>query len=243
MERIELNDTLRGLLLRIPPFDALPAGRASAIPERLDHTLLRIGKGEVIARQGTACSRLFVLLEGCLRVDIIDAFGNRILVEHIQAPRVFATPHLFGADNTLPATFTALGDGVLFAATRESAFRLISEEPEILQKFLCITGNCNHCTTKRLRVLSYKGVRERLAVYLLDRATGRDSVPLVHNNSQLAEYLNVTRPALSKQINALKREGVIALDEQGVRILDRSALLEAASGCGPKGRDSRMGGR
>lgn len=225
MERIDLSDALRERLLDIPPFDALPAGRAAAIPDRLDHTLLRIAKGEVVARQGTPCNRLFVLLEGRLRVDIIDAFGNRILVEHIEAPRVFATPHLFGSDTTLPATFTALGEGILFTATRDTAFRLISEEPQILHKFLCITGNCNHCTTRRLRVLSYKGVRERLAVYLLDRLEpGTDWVGVVHNNSQLAEYLNVTRPALSKQLNKWKKEGVLLPEEARIRILDPGLL-------------------
>lgn len=227
MERIELSDNYRERLLRIPPFDGLSSERAGGVPERLDHTVYRIVKGDVVARQGVPCSHLFVLLEGRLRVDIVDAFGNRILVEHIEAARVFATPHLFGADNTMPATFTVLEEGVLFAASRESAFRLISEEPGILQKFLCITGNCNHCTTKRLRALSYKGVRERLAAYLLDRRRpDSDTVALVHNNSQLAEYLNVTRPALSKEINKFKREGIIAIGDDHIRIRDFSLLQD-----------------
>lgn len=225
MVNIELSERLHELLIRTPPFDGLPAGRAVEVLERLDYVVNRVSTGDVVACQGEPCDHLYVLLAGRLRVDIVDAFGNRILIEHIESPRVFATPHLFGADNMLPATFTALDSGVLFAATRESAFRLISEEPGILQRFLCITGNCNHCTTKRLRALSYKGVRERLAVYLLDRlAQGTDVVNMTHNNSQLAEYLNVTRPALSKEINKLKREGVIVADAGGVRLPNPARL-------------------
>lgn len=233
MERIELSDSYRERLLGIAPFDGLGAERADNILERLDHAAYRIVKGDVVARQGVPCSHLFALLEGRLRVDIVDAFGNRILVEHIEAARVFATPHLFGADNTMPATFTVLDEGVLFAASRDSAFRLISEEPGILQKFLCITGNCNHCTTKRLRALSFKGVRERLATYLLDRRRpGSDTVALLHNNSQLAEYLNVTRPALSKQINKFKREGIIDMGDGHIRIRELGSLQDIVNKAG-----------
>lgn len=225
MERIELSESYRRLLLQTPPFDALSAERAESFPEGVGYDLFRIYRGDVIVRQGTPCNFLYVLLQGRLRVDIVDAFGNRILIEHIESPRVFATPHLFGADNTMPATFTVLDEGILFAATRESAFRLISEEPGILRKFLCITGNCNHCTVKRLRILSFKGIRERLAIYLLDRLSpGVDYVPIVHNNSQLADYLNVTRPALSKEIGKLKKEEIVVVGDDRIKLLDISVL-------------------
>lgn len=227
MKRIELTDSHHSLLLQIPPFDGYQATQAAHLAERLDFHVYSLEQGEVVARQGDPCKYLYVLLEGCLRVDIIDAFGTRILIEHIEAPRVFASPHLFGTENVLPATFTVLEDGVLFAATRESAFRLISEEPGILRKFLCITGNCNNCSSKRLRVLSFRGVRERLAVYLFDRIRpGEDVVKVVHNTSQLAEYLGVTRPALSKEIGKLKREGVIAVEDKLVRILNPCVLRQ-----------------
>lgn len=230
MERIELSDKYRTLLLQTPPFDGFASCKREHLPERLDYAVSRIAKGDVVAQQGTPCNQLYVLLEGRLRMDIVDAFGNRILIEHIESPRVFATPHLFGADNTMPATFTVLDEGVLFTATRESAFRLISEEPGILQKFLCITGNCNQCTVKRLRILTCKGIRERLAAYLLDRlAPGTDSVRIVHNNTQLAEYLNVTRPALSKEINRLKKEKTIATDGDRIRILAPGTLKRFAN--------------
>ena len=73
------------------------------------------------------------------------------MVEYIVAPRAFATPHLFGSNTTLPATFTAIEDCILFTATKESTFKLISQDPKVLHNFLCITGNCNACTVSRLK--------------------------------------------------------------------------------------------
>ena len=134
--------------------------------EKLDFVVYIANKKEIVVTQGTPCNKLYVLLEGKLRTDIIDGLGNEVMIEYIIAPRTFATPHLFSSDNTLPATFTALEDSVILMATKDSTFKVISQDPQVLHNFLCIAGNCNICTVSRLKPLSRKTVRERFIVYL-----------------------------------------------------------------------------
>ncbi len=95
------------------------------------------------------------------------------MIEYIIAPGTFATPHLFNTNNTLPATFTALEDSILLMATKESTFKVISQDPQVLHNFLCIAGNCNICTVSRLKPLSRKTVRERFIVYLYEHKKKR----------------------------------------------------------------------
>ena len=185
-------------------------GLADAIVDIVETgTTLRENKKEIVVTQGTPCNKLYVLLEGKLRTDIIDGLGNEVMIEYIIAPRTFATPHLFSSDNTLPATFTALEDSVILMATKDSTFKVISQDPQVLHNFLCIAGNCNICTVSRLKPLSRKTVRERFIVYLFEHKK-KDSliVEITHTQSQLAEYLNVSRPALSKEINKIIKEEI-----------------------------------
>lgn len=220
MDQLECTDELRDLLFTIPLFKDLPVNVKQTLLEKLSCQFYRIAKKEVVARQNTPCKSLYVLLKGRLKVDIIDALGNDILVEYIVGPRAFATPHLFSADSTLPATFTSLEEGILMTATKESLFRLFSEEPGILRNFLRITGNCTHCTVKRLQMLSYKTVRSRITAYLMEHKNkAAEVVTMVHNQQQLAEYLGVTRPALSKEINKMAREGLIRVEGLTVYLL------------------------
>lgn len=225
MEKIGCTDEHRDILFQIPLFRDLPQNIKSTLLERLDAQVFNVPKKEEVARQGTSCKRLYVLLKGKLKADIIDGSGNEVLVEYIVAPRAFATPHLFNTtDDRLPVTFTALEDSVLFTATRESTFKLISEEPSILRNFLCITGNCNKCTVSRLNVLSHKNVRDRFVAYLFEfKRPDSATVQMMHNQVQLAEYLNVTRPALSKEINKMIREGAIRLTGKTVELLKGSS--------------------
>ena len=227
MDKIECTDKMQELLFNIPLFKDLPSNIKQTLLQKLDCQFFHIGKKEIIARQNTPCKYLYVLLEGKLRTDIIDALGNEILIEYIEAPRTFATPHLFSADCTLPATFTVLEEGVLLTATKESFFRLFAQEPGILRNFLRITGNCTHCTVKRLRMLSYKSIRSRIVAYLMEhRQAGSDTVTVVQNQQQLAEYLGVTRPALSKEINKMAKENLIRLDTPKVHLLAPDVLQQ-----------------
>lgn len=227
MDKIECTEEIKELLFSIPLFKDLPTNIRQTFLEKLDCRFYAIGKKEIIARQNTPCKYLYVLLKGKLRTDIIDALGNEILIEYIEAPRTFATPHLFSADCTLPATFTSLEAGLLLTATKESFFQLFAQEPGLLRNFLRITGNCTQCTVKRLRMLSYKSLRSRIAAYLMEhRKPGSDVATLVHNQQQLAEYLGVTRPALSKEINKMSREGLIRPDTSQVRLLLPESLQQ-----------------
>lgn len=227
MNEIPLTESLRQTLFQIPLFDGAPEYLRASLTERLDARLYALEKNDVIARQGSACRLLYILLAGRVRVDMIDAWGNRVMIEMIVAPRSFATPHLFSGDNMLPATFTATMPGVLLTAPRESVFRLISEEPYLLKNFLHVSGNCNHCTSVRLRILTQRTVRNRFVVYLLERRPGADGwVTVEHNTSQLAHYLCVTRPALSKEISKMVREGLIAVEGRRYRLLAESQLRQ-----------------
>ena len=210
MKKIQLTDTHKEKLFQIPLFRNLPLNIKESLLEKLDFVVYIANKKEIVVTQGTPCNKLYVLLEGKLRTDIIDGLGNEVMIEYIIAPRTFATPHLFSSDNTLPATFTALEDSVILMATKDSTFKVISQDPQVLHNFLCIAGNCNICTVSRLKPLSRK----------------KDSliVEITHTQSQLAEYLNVSRPALSKEINKIIKEGLITMEGKRVEILNKAAL-------------------
>lgn len=225
MNKILFTEADREILFHIPLFRDLPTNIKHSLIEKLDFSLYEFSQGEQIAVQGKVCNHLYVLLKGRLQVDFIDGLGNKIIIENIIPPRAFATPHLFGKNNCLPASFTALEDGVLFTATRESAFALISAYPDLLRSFFHVSGCCNKCTTIRLRLLSYKNVRSRFISFLLDNLPhNSDVVELIHNQAELAEYLNITRPALSKEINSMIREGLITKKYKAFRLIDISRL-------------------
>lgn len=223
MERIICTPEYRERLFRIPLFRELADNVKSMLLERLDHQFFRADRHEIIARQGTACRQLYILLKGRIRAELIDDSGNEVIIEYIEAPRSFATMYLFFApqDNLLPLSFSAAEDSILFTATKESVFRLISGDPDILRSFLTVTGTCNRSTISRLNILSHKNIRNRFVAYLFEhRQVGSPRIMITHNQVQLARYLNVTRPALSKEINRMIKEGLIRIEGKRIELMN-----------------------
>ena len=124
MKKIQLTDTHKEKLFQIPLFRNLPLNIKESLLEKLDFVVYIANKKEIVVTQGTPCNKLYVLLEGKLRTDIIDGLGNEVMIEYIIAPRTFATPHLFSSDNILPATFTSLS---LHCRQLQYLYRITSE--------------------------------------------------------------------------------------------------------------------
>ena len=92
MNEISLTESLQQTLFRIPLFEGAPESLRASLTERLDARLYALEKNEIVAHQGTVCRVLYVLLEGRVRTDLVDEWGNRVMIETIVAPRSFATP-------------------------------------------------------------------------------------------------------------------------------------------------------
>ena len=192
--------------------------------DKLEYTVEEHPKGKTIIHQGTTCNALHVLLKGKLNVDVLDVSGNIVRVETIQLHARCYASYLF-RENQFPATFTVDEDVVLLKGSKESVFTLMHSMPLFLHNFLCVSTSCNKCTMTRLKVLSFRGIRNRFIYYLFEHQQ-KDSnvVELEHTQEQLAEYFGVTRPALSKEIGRLVDEGFISITRRKVTILNKTAL-------------------
>lgn len=222
----KLTERQINLIYKLPLFSGLTDEVRLTLLEKLDYTVVHVYKGETIIRQNTVCAHLLILLEGNLEVNIIDITGNYIKVENIIAPRAFATPHLFDDHNIYPATFSVIEDGILLKATKDSVFNLISSNPELLKNFLRITGNCNACTVSRLRNLSYKSIRSRFVFYLFEHKVNNHTSEMGHNQTQLANYIGVSRPALANEMSKMEKEGLIKIDGTSVKLLSLPKLSQ-----------------
>lgn len=225
---VQLTEQQINIIYKIPLFRGISNELKADLLNRLDYNVLNMQKGDIIIEQNTPCNHMYILLSGNLEVNIIDISGNKIKVENLVGPRAFATPHLFDGNSVFPATFTVVENGVLFKATKESAFDLISSEPLLLKNFLRITGNCTACTVSRLRILSYKTIRSRFIYYLFEHKTSDNtSISIMeHNQTQLAEYLGITRPALANEMKKLVEENLISVSDKKVELLNIKALMQ-----------------
>lgn len=85
---------------------------------------------------------------------------------------------------------------------------------------------------KKISMVTPTSLKERIANWLLDCLEGSDgdddTVYLKMGREELADFLGVARPSLSRALMRLKEEGLIDVEKNRITVLDRYALEKLA---------------
>jgi CRP/FNR family transcriptional regulator, dissimilatory nitrate respiration regulator len=79
---------------------------------------------------------------------------------------------------------------------------------------------------RKVDYLTIKSMRAKICTFLLQqyKETGAATFMLPMNRNDLADFLNVSRPSMSRELSRMKDEGMIDFHLSSFRILDLEAL-------------------
>jgi len=84
---------------------------------------------------------------------------------------------------------------------------------------------------KKVAYLEIKGIRPKLCTYLLEQRnlTHSDTFILPMSKSELATYLSVSRPSMSRELGLMRQEKLLDFYLSSVRLLDVESIQKIAS--------------
>jgi CRP-like cAMP-binding protein len=176
-------------------------------------------KGEWIARQGDTVNSLYILSKGSVKAEMLSVSGTVLNVEIIQAPQPLAPAFLFAENNQFPVDVVALEDCEITLIFKDSILQQLACNKAFLQSFMAFTSNRVHFLSERLKFLSTKTIKGKLAQYILERSKNR-FFTLDMSQTALAEYFGVTRPSLSRTFSEMINEEINTLKGKHGEILD-----------------------
>ena len=171
-------------------------------------------KGARLFRAGEPTKEFGVLLEGEVHVESIDLWGNRIILHSIPAGHAFAETYaLCGVPLMVDVTAVRHSRVLLVRLPALLAGQNSRKPwyPKLLHSLARLLARKNLAWSDRVFCLSTKGVRGRVMTYLSAQAVKQGSTDLTipFDRQQLADYLNVERTALSKELGRMQREGIL----------------------------------
>lgn len=194
----------------------------------------RVARDEEVFAQGDAGEGLYVVTAGLVGIVRQSLEGDELLLTLYEAGESFGELALIdGAPRS--ATAVALDAGTLLFLPR-SAFRAtLDAHPTMLWRCLeAVMRQLRH-TTNIADDIALVDVRQRLAHTLLrlaDRgvvevsgqSVERGRRPVRITQQHLANMIGATRESVNKQLQAFAAEGLIALEQGRVRVMDRAGL-------------------
>jgi len=203
----------------------IPVNERKAFLEALNFQIKFFEKGEWVAQQGNRVTALYILQKGSVKAEMVAESGTALSIEIIHAPQPLAAAFLFAENNTFPVDVIALEPCEIMVVSKESILKQIAQNEAFLKGFMTFNSNRAHFLSERLKCLSLKTIKGKLAQYILSRADNM-VFTLSMNQTALAEYFGVARPSLSRSLSEMVNEGVISLKGKQGKILNMKALKE-----------------
>lgn len=182
-------------------------------------------KGDIIAMQDEVCNRLIILTKGSVTAEMNAPSGKVIKVEDIFAPQTPAVLFLFGNKNKFPVQIMARENTETLIVYKDSILKMLSLNQKLLKNYLDISANYASVLAEKLYIMSFRTIRQKLAMYILKLAADKSVAKLDKSQDALAEYFGVSRPSLSRELKNMQDDGLISANRRQIQVLDREKLL------------------
>lgn len=181
-------------------------------------------KGEVLFHTGDKTREFGILLDGEIHIENIDVWGTRLILHSIGAGQSFAETYAFCSEPLMVDVTAARDSNVLFVdlgVLLTPGNHSKSWYPKLLQNLLVLSTQKNLAWSQRMFCITSKSIRTRVMTYLSAEAVRRGAMEFTipFNRQQMADYLNVERSALSKELGHMKKEGVLTFRKDHFHLL------------------------
>ena len=218
----------RQLLRRSPLFLRLPDEEIDAI---LAHAIVeRYRAGAPIFSKGDPGSSMMAVLTGQVMISVLSLDGKQVVLNIINEGEIFGEIALLdGKERSADAA--AMANSELLVVARRSFLPLL-DRPALTRELLSVLCERLRRTSEQVEDVLFLDVEARIAKVLLRLAQGRTPasrgarIALRISQRELGNLVGATRESVNKHLQALRRSGVITL-ENGAIVIHNPAALES----------------
>ena len=180
-------------------------------------------KNQLIFHAGKKTNSMGLVLEGSVTIESNDLWGNRTILSHVASGQFFAETYaLLKTEPMLVDVRANEKSRILFLNIGNLNNTFVSPwQTKLIRNLLMISAQKNLVLSGRSFHTASKSIRGRVMSYLntvsLQKKSTSFDIPF--DRQQLADYLNVERSALSKELGKMQRDGIIATRKSHFEII------------------------
>lgn len=170
-------------------------------------------RGSLIFHAGSRTERMGLVLSGAVLIENNDLWGNRSLLGHVGEGAFFAETYAILGEVMLVDVRAFQDCRILFLKVGDIPGREPASvwKQKLTRNLLLISAHKNLALSGRSFHTSSKSARGRLLSYLNAVALQEQSCEfdIPFDRQQLADYLNLERTNMSKELGRMRREGLV----------------------------------
>lgn len=179
-------------------------------------------KDSIIHLQHERCHSIDIIISGIVTVQNVEESGNLMTITNFSSGEILGSNLIFSSRPAYPMMVIAKTDVVLLRFNKEVILDLCSASPSFTVSYLQEVSNKTLVLTGKINTIAMKSIRECIVDYLLLERTyqNNDTIKLPFSKKEWAELLGIQRPSLSRELNKMRKDGMIDFHNREIRILN-----------------------
>lgn len=188
-------------------------------------------KGETVFHLMEDANQIGFILEGNVQVQKPFPNGSQINVSVRKAGELIGPAAVFSRNQKYPCDVVALESATILFFLKEDILLLLQKDLRIMKNFMTELATASFMLQQRLELMSYSGIAQKAAFYLLIQArqSGKKVITIPGSVSNWAMIMNVSRSSLHRELKKLETDGLISYAPPVIEIHDPEALQNVLS--------------
>ena len=173
-------------------------------------------KNDLIFNEGDKCNYVCIVTNGAVKISTTSSLYNEFIISTIKSGESFGENLIFSERPFYLGDIIATKKTSILFISKKEYLKYVSEN---LEEFLQENSKRYLLLQQRTKILLQKSIREKILFYLISKYNSTNSLDIkITSKEELAKYLNIERPSLSRELIKLKEEGLIDYDRHFIYI-------------------------
>ena len=220
----------RERIVETPLFADIDSDNFDSMMKCLNPRINSYKKNDYITVSGNEFNSIGIILEGKAMISKVNPAGDRVVLNALNPGDIFGEIIVFSNKDKWPATIQAQNESMVFFLGKEKLLgnceNVCPWHKVLIENILGIISERALLLNKKIEYLSIKSIQGKVSTYLLEQYNkiGKKSFEISMNRKQLADFLNVSRPSMSRELGKMRDKGIIDFHLSEFVIKDVSAL-------------------
>ena len=189
---------------------------------------------QTVFQRDDTIKKLGIVLEGQFNLVSQKYNGTRVIVTALEQDDLFGEALVFSSIKESPYDLVSSGKSKALIIPYNVFFNMCQElcsfHNTLINNMLTILSNKIVMLNNKMHILNAETLKGRIAVYLLTLNKKTDSMifDMPMKRQELADFLNVKRPSLSRELSNMQQDNIIDVYRSTIKILDLERLKELA---------------
>ena len=198
----------------------------------LDAQVRSFHSEDYVFLSGDEINYVGIVLSGIVEVMKENLAGNKHIVAFLGPADMFAEGIVCTVTRISPVTVRVKEDAKVLFIPYERVIKSCGNSCafhiSLIQNMMVVLGEKNVNLNRKLELLTLKGMREKIASFLINetRERGSNMFQIMLNRTELADYLNVSRTSMCRELARMKDEELIDFYGNSFKVINQKRLSE-----------------